>query len=44
MLWYLGLTIVTLTSAYNARGLRRAHGALIIVCYLGFVAAVLATS
>lgn len=44
VLWYLGLTIVTLTSAYNARGLRRAHGALIIVCYLGFVAAVLATS
>ncbi len=42
--WYLGLTVLTLTCAYTARGLRRAHGALIILCYLGFVAAVLATA
>jgi cation:H+ antiporter len=39
--WYLGLTILTLACAYHARGLRRAHGALIICGYLGFVAAVL---
>ncbi len=39
--WSLGLTLVTLTCAYSARGLRRIHGALIICGYLGFVAAVL---
>jgi cation:H+ antiporter len=42
--WYLGLTALSLGCAYGARGLRRTHGALIIVCYLAFVAAVLATS
>ncbi len=39
--WYLALTVVTVACAYAARGLRRAHGALIICGYLGFVAAVL---
>jgi cation:H+ antiporter len=42
--WYLGLTAVTLACAYTGRGLRRAHGALIIGGYLAFVAAVLITS
>jgi cation:H+ antiporter len=42
--WYLGLTAVTLVCAYTGRGLRRAHGALIICGYLAFVAAVLITS
>ncbi len=42
--WYLGLTALSLVCAYAARGLRRAHGALIILGYLAFVAAVLATS
>ena len=42
--WYLGLTVVTLTCAYAGRGLRRAHGALIIAGYLAFVAAVLIIS
>jgi cation:H+ antiporter len=42
--WYLALTVVTLACAYTARGLRRAHGALIIAGYLAFVAAVLTAS
>jgi cation:H+ antiporter len=42
--WYLGLTVVTLACAYTGRGLRRAHGALIIGGYLAFVAAVLIAS
>jgi cation:H+ antiporter len=42
--WYLGLTAVTLGCAYTGRGLRRAHGALIIGGYLAFVAAVLIAS
>jgi cation:H+ antiporter len=41
---YLGLTAVALACAYAGRGLRRAHGALIIAGYLAFVAAVLITS
>ncbi len=41
---YLGLTAVTLVCAYAGRGLRRAHGALIICGYLAFVAAVLIAS
>ncbi len=36
--WYLGLTAVMLVCAYTARGLRRAHGAIIIGGYLAFVA------
>ena len=42
--WYLGLTALSLAFAYAARGLRRAHGTLIILAYVAFVAAVLATS
>jgi cation:H+ antiporter len=42
--WYLGLTAVALVCAYTGRGLRRAHGALIIFGYLAFVAVVLITS
>jgi cation:H+ antiporter len=42
--WYLGLTVVTLACAYTGRGLRRAHGALIIGGYLAFIAAVLIVS
>jgi cation:H+ antiporter len=41
---YLGLTALTLTCAYASRGLRRAHGALIIGAYLAFVGAVLIVS
>jgi cation:H+ antiporter len=39
--WYLGLTGLALACAYAGRGLRRGHGALIIVAYLAFVAALL---
>jgi hypothetical protein len=42
--WYLGLTAVTVASAYAGLGLRRSHGALIISGYLAFVAAVLIAS
>ncbi len=42
--WYLGLTAATLACAYPGRGLRRAHGALIIGGYLAFVAAVIIVS
>jgi hypothetical protein len=41
---YLGLTALTLVCAYASRGLRRAHGALIIGGYLAFVVAVLIVS
>jgi cation:H+ antiporter len=41
---YLGLTALTLVCAYVDRGLRRAHGALIIAGYLAFVVAVLIVS
>lgn len=39
--WYLGLTAVTLGLAFAGHGLRRAHGALIIVLYAVFAAIVL---
>lgn len=39
--WYVGLTAVTLACALAGRGLRRAHGVLIIVLYLAFVAVLL---
>lgn len=42
--WYLGLTVLALACAYYSRGLRRAHGALIVCAYLAFVAALLATA
>lgn len=42
--WYLVLTAATLACAYTGRGLRRAHGALIIGGYLAFVAAVIIVS
>jgi cation:H+ antiporter len=42
--WYLGLTAITLACAYTGRGLRRAHGALIIGGYLAFLAAVITAS
>ena len=41
---YVGLTVLALVSSYIASGLRRAHGALVIAAYLGFVAVVLATA
>ncbi len=42
--WYLGLTAVALAGAYAARGLGRAYGAMLVLGYLGFVAAVLAVA
>jgi cation:H+ antiporter len=42
--WYVGLTAMALVSAYLARGLRRVHGALIIVAYAAFVAVLIATA
>ena len=41
---YVGLTAVTLVSAYATSGLRRAPGALVIAAYLAFVAVLLANS
>ena len=41
-LWYLGLTILALLCAYVASGLRRAHGALIVLVYIAFVIALIA--
>lgn len=38
--WYLGLTVVALTGAYRARGLRRPEGVLIIAGYVAFAALV----
>lgn len=43
-LYYLGLTVFMLASAYAARGLRRVHGLLIIAAYLAFVASLLASA
>jgi cation:H+ antiporter len=42
--WYLGLTVVALVSAYLAGGLRRIHGALIIVAYAAFVVVLIVTA
>ena len=42
--WYVGLTALTLTFAYFARGLRRWQGCLIITGYAVFVACLLALS
>ena len=42
--FYLALTVVTLGFAYASHGLRRVHGAIIILGYLAFVAAVLIVS
>lgn len=42
--WYLGLTGCSVALAYRGRGLSRAHGALIVGGYAGFVAALLATT
>lgn len=42
--WYLGLTAFSLACAYAARGLGRVHGAVIILAYFAFAAALLATS
>jgi cation:H+ antiporter len=42
--WYLGLTAFALGCAYTAHGLRRWHGALILIAYLVFTATVLATT
>jgi Ca2+/Na+ antiporter len=39
--WYVALTAFALAGAYVARGLRRAHGALILCAYLAFVGVVL---
>jgi cation:H+ antiporter len=41
---YMGLTALTLALAYSDRGLRRGSGWLIVVCYGGFVATLLAVS
>jgi cation:H+ antiporter len=42
--WYVGLTALTLVLAYVGRGLGRVSGILIIVAYVGFVVALLATT
>jgi cation:H+ antiporter len=42
--WYLGLTALALACAYGGRGLRRAHGALIICAYLAFAGVVVTTA
>jgi Ca2+/Na+ antiporter len=42
--WYGALTVVALGFAYSGRGLRRWHGWLIIVGYVGFVASLLVVS
>lgn len=42
--WYLGLTAFALAGAYYWRGLGRAFGALIVLGYLAFVVAVLAST
>jgi Ca2+/Na+ antiporter len=41
---YLGLTALTLALAYSDRGLRRGAGWLILACYVGFVATLVAIS
>jgi cation:H+ antiporter len=40
--WYAGLTLACLLLAYRGHGLRRLPGAVIIACYLAFVAVLLA--
>jgi hypothetical protein len=42
--WYLGLTAFCLASAYDAGGLRRGQGVLIICAYLAFVGVLLASA
>jgi cation:H+ antiporter len=42
--WYLGLTAFALGCAYTGHGLRRWHGALIILAYLVFITTVLVTA
>lgn len=42
--WYLALTAFALACAYTGHGLRRWHGALIILAYLAFTATVLVTA
>jgi cation:H+ antiporter len=42
--WYLGLTAFALGAAYISRGLRRAHGALIICAYLSFAGVLVASA
>jgi Ca2+/Na+ antiporter len=42
--WYAGLTVLTLVLAYLGRGLRRSAGWVIIVTYVAFVIAILATA
>ena len=42
--WYLGLTAFALASAYLSRGLRRAHGVLIITAYAAFAGVVVTTA
>jgi cation:H+ antiporter len=42
--WYLGLTAFALVTAYLARGLWRAHGALIVSSYLAFGGVVVSTA
>jgi cation:H+ antiporter len=43
-LWYLGLTVLALVSAYTGRGLLRGHGILIVCAYLAFAGVVLSTA
>jgi hypothetical protein len=43
-IWYFGLTAFALGCAYAGRGLRRWHGALIIVAYLAFAGTVLSSA
>lgn len=42
--WYLGLTVFALGIAYGSRGLRRAHGVLIVLTYLAFAGLVVTSS
>ena len=42
--WYLGLTVFALACAYNASGLRRGHGVLIICAYLAFAGLILTSA
>lgn len=42
--WYLGLTLFTLTTAYRARGLTRPQGSVIVGAYAVFVVVLVATA
>ena len=42
--WYFGLTALTLILAYVGRGLGRLSGGVIILAYVGFVVALLAST